>query len=358
MDKILRIIDANFNRVREGLRVVEDGIRFLIEDELLMRKLKELRHKFTDTIVSCFPSSIRGKSRKAGQDIGKKEKSKRADFKKIIEQNLSRIGEGLRSLEEYSKIENPHISKKLHNLRFEFYEIEKDVIILINKKKIPLPFLQVILNLKEGDNIFPFAEKVIEGNPDIIQLRYKGEKDIYFLKVALKLRKLIPPEILFLINDRIDICQICDADGVHIGEYDIPLEYVRKVIPEKIIGVSCSNLTSIQKIAKKHPDYISIGAIFPSPTKPEKKVVGLNILTLAAKKINIPLGGIGGITRENVVDVIKAGADGVSIVSAIENSKNPEKEIKIIKERLKKAWKKNQKNLPNQVWRRYYSSGY
>lgn len=347
MDEIFRIIDANFNRVREGLRVVEDGIRFLIEDKILMKRLKEFRHKFTDTVVSNYP--LIGKYRRASEDIGKKEKVERSDFKRIIERNLSRIGEGLRSLEEYSKIKNVHVSEKFHNLRFEFYEIEKNIRILINKKKIPVPFLQVILNLKDNRDIFPLAEKVIKGKPDIIQLRYKGEKDNYFLKVALKLRKMIPEDIFFIINDRIDICQICKADGVHLGENDIPLKYAREIIPEKIIGVTCSNLTSIKKISDENPDYISIGAIFHSKTKPEKKVVGLDILTLASKKINIPLGGIGGINKENAEEVIRAGADGVSVISAIENSKNPEKDIKIIKERIKREWTKIHKNSSHQM---------
>jgi len=338
MNKILRIIDANFNRVREGIRVIEDGIRFYFENEEIYRKIKDFRHDFSKIVVECFGFEEMRKTREAEKDIGKKfDKIKRETIKSTIEKNFQRVEEGIRTIEEYSKILKPSFSISFHNLRFKFYEIEKKVTQIISKKKLCPPLFYVILNLEDGKENFSFYEKVINGKPDIIQLRYKGKNDKFFLSIARKLRKMINDDIIFLINDRVDICILSEADGVHLGKEDLSPEDARKLIPDKIIGVSTSG-KGLKRI--KEVDYIAVGSIFPSPTKPEKKPIGSDILTVIKKEITIPLIAIGGINLCNVEEVIEKGADGVAVISAVENSPDPEKSVKKFKEKVKKAWKK------------------
>ncbi|MCD6408700.1 thiamine phosphate synthase, partial [bacterium] len=125
--------------------------------------------------------------------------------------------------------------------------------------------------------------------------------------------------------------------GVHLGKEDLSPEDARKLIPDKIIGVSTSG-KGLKRI--KEVDYIAVGSIFPSPTKPEKKPIGSDILTVIKKEITIPLIAIGGINLCNVEEVIEKGADGVAVISAVENSPDPEKSVKKFKEKVKKAWKK------------------
>jgi len=341
MDKVLRILDANFNRAREGFRTVEDGIRFVLEDKFLTEKLKKIRHSFSTIFIKNFPSILLKKSRYVEKDIGKGfDKTGKFSYKEIIEKNLSRTSEALRSLEEFTKTINPKISKIFHDIRFNFYQIEKEIVIKLNKKKIPVPSFYAIINLEEKSDIFSFSEKVIKGKPDILQLRYKGENSEYFLKTALKIKEMLPKDIIFIINDRIDICILCDADGIHLGRKDIPVEMAKKIIPEKIIGTSCSNYSDIKKFSKIGVDYIAVGSIYPSPTKPEKKVIGVSFLTAIKKHINIPIIAIGGINTKNVKEVMEKGVDGIAVISTIKNSKNPIKTVSQFKKLVKKYGRK------------------
>ena len=345
--KILRIVDVNFNRAREGLRVIEESVRFICEDYEIFKKIKEIRHKFSKGVIHYFPSVKLKIERFVETDLGKDfNKKQKLNLKELIETNFFRVEESIRVLEEYSKIINLDSFSFFHNLRFEIYKLEKKVITKISRKKIKIPCLYVILNLKENEKEFlRFAEKVIEGKPDIIQLRYKGENSRFFLKIAESLKKNIPDEIIYLINDRVDICLLCDCDGVHLGKKDLDVENVRKILPDKIVGVSTENLEDVKTLKDKDIDYIAIGSIFASPTKPEKKPIGTEILMEVKKIISIPLIGIGGINIENVRKVIENGADGIAVISAVEKSDNPKNTIKKLKEEIKKGWKKKAKKI-------------
>jgi len=321
---------------------VEDGLRFCFENRALTNEAKSLRHHLSEIFMKNFHSVTVKKYRESETDIGKKNDIfQKSNVTQLIERNLLRISESLRSMEEFSKVINPEISRRFHTLRFNFYQMEKKIITEIYRKKIPVPSLYIILNIEDNSEIFGFAEKVISGKPDVIQLRYKGENSSYFMKTAKELRRMVPEDIIFLINDRVDICLICEADGVHLGKKDIPVEAARKLLPEKIIGVSCGNLQDIRRFTKKAVDYIAIGALFQSPTKPEKKATGTNLLTLAEKEITIPLIGIGGINLKNVNEVLKKGATGIAVISVIQNSPDPEKTILQLKKALsnkKSSW--------------------
>ncbi|MFN4226986.1 MAG: thiamine phosphate synthase [Candidatus Ratteibacteria bacterium] len=345
--KILRIVDVNFNRAREGLRVIEESVRFICEDKQLLEKIKEIRHKFSKGILNYFPSEKLKSQRDVEKDIGRQfDKKQKLNLRQLIENNFFRVEEAIRVIEEYSKIINPDYFSFFHNLRFEIYECEKKVISKISRKKINLPCFYVILNLKEDEkNFLNFAERVIKGKPDIVQLRYKGENSKFFLKIANFLKKNIPDEIIYIINDRVDICFLCDGDGVHIGKNDLDIEDVRKIIPEKIVGVSISNVEEIERLKGKDIDYFAIGSIFKSPTKLEKEPIGLDILKKVKEKISIPLIGIGGINIENAKKVIEKGADGIAVISALENSQNVEEVIKKLKEEINKGWKKREKGI-------------
>lgn len=345
MKKIFMVIDANFNRAREGLRVIEDSLRFVYKNEMFLKEIKEIRHKFSKEFLKFFPSEKIKISRDIKEDIGKEiDYPEKINFKKLIETNFLRVEEAIRVLEEYSKIINLSAFKFFHDIRFKIYEIEKKLMTLISRKRIKVPLLYVILNLREEKEEFlNFAENVIKGKPDIIQLRYKGENSKFFLNIAKELKKMVNDEIIYLINDRIDISVLCESDGVHLGKKDIDVDDARRIIPEKIIGVSTENLNDIKILKDKDIDYIAIGSIFKSPTKPEKKPIGTEIIKKAKEYLSIPLIGIGGININNAVDVIRNGADGIAVISAVENSQNPQKVIKKLKEVIKEEWKKREK---------------
>ena len=341
MRKIYRIIDANFNRTREGLRVIEDALRFVYTDEENFKEIRKIRHLFSKKTFKFFKKDFLKVARDIEKDKGKDfNEIEKINLNKLVEINFLRVEESLRVLEEYSKILNSEASSFFHDLRFKIYDIEKKIICKLARKKIKVPCVYIILNLKEGENFLNFAENVIKGRPDIIQLRYKGDNIKFFLKIAKELKKMTPDEIIYLINDRIDVAILCESDGIHIGKNDFDIEEARKLLPEKIIGISTESLDDVRNLKEKDIDYIAIGSVFKSPTKPEKKVVGIEILKEIKKYISIPLIGIGGINIENVEKVIESGADGIAVISVVEKSENPMEVIKKLKEEIKKGWKK------------------
>ncbi|MCM8762076.1 MAG: thiamine phosphate synthase [Candidatus Omnitrophica bacterium] len=236
MNSILRIIDANFNRAREGMRVIEDALRFYYNgDASSIRNIKELRHSLSIIVDKHFGLTGLKRVRDTIHDKGKwLDTRSREDIKQMIERNFMRVSEALRVMEEYSRAIKPEASSSFHNLRFKLYRIEKDVLLYINKKEIHLPFLSVLLEVGRKTP-FKYIKMVVDSMPDVLILRSMAIDDGYFLKVTRKTRKIIPHNVKYLISGRPDICLICNADGVFLDKKDIPCEEAKKILQERII---------------------------------------------------------------------------------------------------------------------------
>jgi thiamine-phosphate pyrophosphorylase len=156
------------------------------------------------------------------------------------------------------------------------------------------------------------------------------------VEIAKRLRKLCDDfGATLIVNDRIDIALVCDADGVHVGREDIPAEDVKKIF-DGIVGVSVSDIDEALK-AEKHADYLGVGPVFPTKTKVNSgKAIGIDGLARIAKAVSIPVIAIGSINVKNVLSVLKAGADGIAVISAIANSEDPEREAMRLLEMVKK----------------------
>ena len=173
------------------------------------------------------------------------------------------------------------------------------------------------------------VEFACQGGADMIQLRDKKMSDKDLFDLSLKLQQICTKyNVYFTVNNRIDIADISNSDGVHLGQKDLPAEYARKVLGEnKIVGISASGYDKVIV------DYLGCGAIFPTTTKPEANVRGLEVLkNLKTANITKPVIAIGGIDKTNVADVIKAGADGVAVVRAVCGAQDIKKEAQEIKE--------------------------
>ncbi|MCG0275073.1 MAG: thiamine phosphate synthase [Thermosediminibacteraceae bacterium] len=163
------------------------------------------------------------------------------------------------------------------------------------------------------------VEEAIKAGITVLQLREKDISGREFYHLALQVRKLTKAYgIPLIINDRVDIALAVDADGVHVGQEDIPAKAVRKIMgPEKILGVSAKTVEEAIKAEQDGADYLGVGAVFPSPTKPSSKAIGLEGLKEIKSKVKIPVVAIGGITKDNAKEVLAAGADGLSCISAV-----------------------------------------
>ena len=344
LNNIYRIIDANINRASEALRVIEDWSRFAKNNAFISNKLKIIRHSL-NTHFSSLNNLIQ--NRESINDVGRNftNSLSKNSIKDIIRANCKRAEEALRVLAEYGQLLNID-TKNLEENRYEIYNIEKEL--LKNEKLLRLnnATLYLVTNRKATTgylsdiDFLKIIEKAIEGGVDIIQLREKEEKESKILDLAKEIKKLIVnTEILFIINDRLDIALACDSDGVHLGQDDMPIEKARKITPDGfIIGLSTHNLEQGQRAyhgTPLQPDYIGIGPVFQTPTKPDYKAVGLEYVKWASNNItDIPWFAIGGIDNTNIDKVVDAGAKRVAIVRAIMNAKEPLKATKQLVEML------------------------
>ena len=202
----------------------------------------------------------------------------------------------------------------------------------LRKKLLRESRLYVIVDKKVSGvrPIFNIVSKIKDLGADIIQLRDKESKKESILKEAYKLRKLLTnSQALFIINDYIDVAKIVDSDGIHLGQNDMPLDTARQLLgKEKIIGVSCHNLNQAIQAQKNGADYISIGPIFSTPTKPEYKAVGLDLIRKVKRAIHIPFFVIGGINENNVNDITSQGVKRAAVCRAICRAKDIPSTIK------------------------------
>ena len=169
--------------------------------------------------------------------------------------------------------------------------------------------------------LFEAAQALIDGGADIIQYRDKALDDGPFLANARVLREITRnSDVLFLINDRVDAALLAEADGVHLGQTDLPVAQARRLLgPTRIIGVSTHNQQEARRALAQTPDYIAAGAIFPTRSKAGVQVAGLAYLSLLLRELRpeCPVYPIGGITRENLSQVLAVGADRVAVSSAV-----------------------------------------
>ena len=178
------------------------------------------------------------------------------------------------------------------------------------------------------------VELACQGGADMIQLRDKKMSDKDLFDLSIKLQQICSKyNVCFTVNNRVDIADISNSDGVHLGQNDLPVWYARKVLGDnKIVGISASGYDKVVEASKLPVDYIGCGAIFPTTTKPEANVRGLKVLKkIKEAKISKPIIAIGGIDKTNVGEVIKAGADGVAVVRAVCGAQDIKKEAQDIK---------------------------
>ena len=175
-------------------------------------------------------------------------------------------------------------------------------------------------DLSKGRTDAEVARLAYEGGADAVQLRMKHSDGREMLEQALEIRKVADEYCrFFFVNDRVDIALASGADGVHLGQSDIPLEVARDLMGETaIIGISVGNVEQAVAAAEGGADYIGIGAIFNTSTKPDaKQGVGLGAIYEIRQAVDIPIVAIGGINRGNIQDVVRAGADAAAVVSAV-----------------------------------------
>ncbi len=198
--------------------------------------------------------------------------------------------------------------------------------------------------LSKGRRTFDIVRQAIQGGVTVVQLREKTASTREFLEEAEIIISLCHDNnVPLIINDRLDIALAIDADGVHLGQDDMPIHFARKIIGKnKIIGVSAFTENEALEARRNGADYIGVSPIFTTPTKPElEQGLGLEGLRKIKRVVDIPLVAIGGLDRQNAYDIIRAGAAGVAVVSAIVSADDPERAARDIKSEIERARKEH-----------------
>ncbi len=192
---------------------------------------------------------------------------------------------------------------------------------------------------KVTPEIISLADQAYRGGAGILQLRLKSVSDGEYLRLGLKIREISRHYGRgFVINNRLDLALAVDADAVHVGQEDMPIEVIRSILEKHessmLIGKSTHSLEQARAAEEEKVDYIGVGPIFSTPTKPDYQPVGLELIMQVRRKVKIPFVAIGGIHMKNLTQVIAAGATSVAVVRAIFSSANPYESTQQLKSHL------------------------
>lgn len=190
--------------------------------------------------------------------------------------------------------------------------------------------LSLYLVTDKSDDVEKFLKTIeegIKGGVSVVQIREKTADTLDFYNLALKVKEITTRyNVPLIINDRVDVALAIDADGVHVGQSDMPCDVTRRLVgPDKIVGVSAATIDEAKKAEKDGADYIGSGAVFPTATKDDAPKITKKDLKEISDSINIPVVAIGGITLENAHELNDTGIAGLSVVSAIMSSDDPKK---------------------------------
>jgi len=271
--------------------------------------------------------------------------AERPDPPSLVTANARRAQESLRVLEEFAKL--PQLSQALSwtrfkEARFTLYTLEQRLLsaLLRQDKARLLSGLYLVLDAPalKGRSPVEAARLALRGGARVVQLRDKEHILGDIFQVAQELQELCSQEgALFIVNDRLDVALASGAGGLHLGQDDMPLPLARRLLPlDRLLGASVRTVEQARQAAAEGADYLAVGSMYPSPSKPSAPVRGLEPLRQIKAEVPLPLVAIGGINEANVGEVIAAGADGVAVVSAVLGADDIEAAARRLAARLEK----------------------
>jgi thiamine-phosphate pyrophosphorylase len=332
MGSVLRILDANANRAREGLRVMEEAARFMLDDAALSGAIKTLRHDLAAALNGLAVRSDLAASRDTPGDVGAgmrtASQQQRGTVADVVIAAGKRVSEALRAMEEYGKLLDSDFAARVEQLRYQGYDLEKRLNMAMLSRAGRQWRLCVLLSesLCPNGDWLKVASGAISGGADCLQLREKTLDGGELLRRARSLVDLARPRgVSVIVNDRLDVALAAEADGVHLGQADLPCREARKLAGGRLlIGVSTSNLEQARAAVRDGASYCGLGPMFPTTTKHKDIIAGPEYVAgFVAALPGVAHLAIGGITSDNVAAVTAAGALGVAASGAVCGSGDP-----------------------------------
>jgi len=335
-----RIIDASSNRAREAIRVLEDGARFLLDDESLCRTFKTLRHELVGALA-LLPGGMLSASRATEGDVGRSislpTETRRADARAVLEASASRLGEALRSIEEWSKTVDPGVAVQVEALRYRGYEATGA---LLDALAIPAPQWKLCVLVTRAACLLPAEElvrSIVAAGADCIQIREKGGGDgalLEWIETVISIAR--PAGTAVVVNDRVDLALAAGADGVHVGTGDLPVAEVRRIAGRRLlVGASTHDLAEAESAIRAGCDTCGLGAMYATSTKPGIVPSGPDYLSsFLAAHPETPHLAIGGIDPERARALAALGCRGVAVSSVVCGSERPDRVVEALLEAL------------------------
>jgi thiamine-phosphate pyrophosphorylase len=338
-----RILDANFNRAREALRMIEEYGRFVLDHPGLSGRAKALRHQLcaamgrldADRLLAC---------RDAAEDVGAglavQGQLRRADLQDCLRAACKRLPEALRVLAEVTQGHDADLAQVLERLRYEAYTLEKDMALAAGPGRLfGRVALYVVISTDLPAEALALTARCVAGGADCLQLRCKHIQDRPRLALSREfVRMCREGGAVSIINDRVDLAVASDADGVHLGLDDLPVAAARRLQHRPlIIGATTHNPAELAQACEEHPTYVAVGPAFATATKPDLPPAGLEYVRAAVDPLSvtgISHVAIGGIHLGNVDEVLHAGARTIAVCSAVAASRDPLGVCKALKERI------------------------
>ncbi|WP_115023709.1 thiamine phosphate synthase [Synechococcus sp. UW69] len=318
--RVARLIDANLDRAREGLRVVEDWCRFGLEQQDLVVRLKDWRQRLGRLHHDSYKQA-RSTSTDTGAGLEHPAQLDRHSPDHVVAANCARVQEALRVLEEYGRNIDPALAAEAAVIRYGLYDLE---VVCLNatlraRRRTKLQDCRLCLITTPCDDLSDRVEAALQNGVSMVQYRCKAGNDLERLQAAQQLRQLCNRfGALLIINDRVDLALAVDADGVHLGQEDMPSDVARSLLGSaRLLGRSTHSIDQVHQAQQEPIDYLGFGPIHSTAVKPERSPVGMELLAQATAISQRPVFAIGGITLANLPALLSAGGQRAAVIGAI-----------------------------------------
>lgn len=332
---VYRILDASVNRVNEGFRTIEESARFLLDDAGKSATLKSLRHDFAAAVDRLSRESLlaaRDTPGDVGTAITLDSEQSRESVMGVIAAAASRVQQSLRVIEEYGKTLDGDLAATAERIRYAFYSVAAEIELQLSRldrfRRLQAAQLYCLIEAGESDAwIEDQVSRLSIAGVDVFQIRDPScdDRTLYRRTVA-AVTVARDHGTLLIVNDRADIAVAAGADGVHVGQDELPCPAVRRVVGAgRLIGVSTHSVEQATAAVADGADYLGCGPVYPSRTKAFDSHVGTALLQQIANaasdgRIPIPVFAIGGIETDNVRDVVAAGISRIAVTGAIRDA--------------------------------------
>lgn len=339
---IWRTLDASANRSAEAVRVLEDILRFCLNDAFLSQEAKTIRHELA---VAFARDDLRARIRlrDVAGDVGvhnKVEKTPlRTEIKHVFAANAARASQSIRSLEECSRVVAPAVTAIFERLRYRIYALERmGVANIENHENLKNINLCVLLSLDQSEVEFQsLVNQLLVAGVRMIQLRDKKAETArlcHRTQITLEQARehamsTMEEKCIVVVNDRVDVAVATGADGVHLGESDLPVPLARKVCGhEFLIGRTAHSVQEAKQAVLAGADYLGVGPCFPTKTKEFKDFATDAFLREVSEEIRLPTFAIGGITCDNIGRLLHLGFNRFAVASSIADAADPGEEVR------------------------------